>query len=92
MKAGFVGGVTKRTKKSRQLLEVAIAYDTEGTPRLHDVRRASKPSRRVYKGVKDLHPVRQGYGLTLLSTPKGILTDREAKKEHVGGEVLLTIW
>lgn len=91
-KTGFVGAVSKRTKKGRQLLEVAIAYDDAGVPRLHDVKRASKPSRRIYKGVKDLRPVRQGYGVTLLSTPKGILTDREAKKEHVGGEVLLTIW
>ncbi|MFA5841798.1 MAG: 30S ribosomal protein S8 [Candidatus Paceibacterota bacterium] len=92
MKTGFVGEVAKRTKKGRSLLEIAIAYEAPGIPRLHDVKRASKPSRRIYKGVKDLRPVRQGYGITLLSTPKGILTDREARKEHVGGEVLLTIW
>ncbi len=92
LKAGFISGVSRKTKKSKPMLEILIAYDKEGTPKVHDIKRISKPSRRIYKGVKDLRPVRQGYGMTMLSTPKGILSDREARKENVGGEVMLTVW
>lgn len=90
--AGFVGAVGKRAKKSKTFLEIAVVYDSDGKPKVHDIKRVSKPSRRMYYGVKEIRPVRQGYGAMLLSTPKGILTDKEARKEHVGGEVLLTIW
>ncbi len=92
MKTGFVGNVAKRTKKTKKLIEIAIVYGADGKPKVQDVKRISKPSRRVYKSVKELRPIRQGYGITLLSTPKGILSDKEARKEHVGGEVILTIW
>lgn len=92
MKTGFVGPVAKRSKKAKRLIEIAMIYSADGKPKVQDVKRVSKPSRRIYKSVKELRPIRQGYGTTLLSTPKGILSDREARKEHVGGEVLLTIW
>ncbi|HSE34786.1 MAG TPA: 30S ribosomal protein S8, partial [Candidatus Paceibacterota bacterium] len=54
--------------------------------------RVSRPSRRVYLGVEDLRPVRQGFGVMILSTPKGIMTDTQARKEHVGGEVIGKAW
>ena len=69
-----------------------LAYDKDGEHRVNDVLRVSKPSKRIYYGVNDIIPVKNGYGLMFLSTPKGILTGDEAKKEHVGGEVLFLIW
>ena len=60
--------------------------------RVHDVKRVSKPSRRVYYAVKDIVPVRRGYGRVILSTPKGVLTGDAARKEKVGGEALFEIW
>ena len=92
LKAGFVKDVSKKSKKTKNFLEIGIAYDAEGKPRVHDIKRVSKPSRRIYSGAQELRSVRQGYGIKLLSTPKGILSDREAKKENVGGEVLLMVW
>ena len=56
------------------------------------VNRISKPGRRVYSGAKTLQKFKKGYGRIILSTPKGILTGEDAKKEMVGGEVLFTIW
>ena len=56
------------------------------------VRRVSRPSLRVYVGVDDIPAVRRGLGVNLLSTPKGILADRHARRENVGGEVICTIW
>ncbi len=72
-------------------IEVVIEYKGK-TPRISGVTRVSKNSKRVYKGVKEISPVKYGHGTAVFSTPKGIMTDKEARKEMVGGEVLFTIW
>lgn len=71
--------------------EVVLAY-TKGAPRINGVARVSKQSKRMYTGVKDIKPFKYGHGMTVLSTPKGILSDKQARKEQVGGELLFTIW
>ncbi len=91
VRAGFIKSVNKKTKKKGEVIEVELLYK-EGTPRINDVVRVSKVSRRMYAGLGDLKPVKNGRGAMVLSTPKGILTDKEAKQEHVGGEVILSIW
>jgi small subunit ribosomal protein S8 len=88
---GFLASVSKKTKKGFPVLELALAY-TDGKPKVTGVERLSKSSRRIYKGVKEIKPTRSGYGLTILTTPKGILTDKQARKEMVGGEVLFKLW
>lgn len=80
-------GKTPATKS----IEVELAY-SEGKPKIENAVRVSKLSRRVYEKSENLRPVRRGYGLSLISTPKGILTDSEARKAHVGGEVLFKVW
>jgi small subunit ribosomal protein S8 len=90
-RAGFLKNVNKKSKKGGESIEVGLLY-TNDMPRISDVERVSKVSRRIYKGVNELKSVRNNTGLFVLSTPKGILTDKEAKKEHVGGEVILSIW
>lgn len=72
-------------------LEVVIAY-VKDTPRISGVSRVSKQSKRAYTGVKDIRPFKYGHGMTVLSTPKGILSDKQARHEMVGGELLFTIW
>jgi small subunit ribosomal protein S8 len=72
-------------------VEVVLAY-VKDTPRIHGVARVSKQSKRVYTGVKDITSFKYGHGMTVLSTPKGILSDKQARKELVGGELLFTIW
>ncbi len=89
--AGYVDTITKKTKKGFPVLEVTLVYKDK-MPRIQDVKRISKPSRRMYMGVKEITTVKNGHGALVLSTPKGILTDKEAKKELVGGEVLFSIW
>lgn len=69
-----------------------LAYSKDGAHKVNDVKRVSKPSCRVYMGVNEINPVKSGHGLMFLSTPKGVLTGDEARKEHVGGEVLFLIW
>jgi len=88
---GFIGGVARRTRRGKKMLECTLRSRERG-PAIRDVRRLSKLSRRVYLGTDGIRRVRQGFGRLVLSTPKGIMTGEEARKEHVGGEALFTIW
>jgi small subunit ribosomal protein S8 len=98
MKAGYLTSVEKKGKKVGVTLEVGLAYiggtahDATATPRVQGVNRISKPSRRLYQKASDIRVFKSGFGNTLFSTPKGILTDVEAKKLKVGGEILFKIW
>ena len=91
VKEGYLKSVEKKVKKNHPILELGIAY-TNGAPKVNDVERVSKSSKRVYTSVKEIRPTRNGYGLMVLTTPKGILTDKQARKEMVGGEVLFKVW
>jgi small subunit ribosomal protein S8 len=92
MKHGFVASVQKKTEKGNiAVLELTLAFDAQG-PKIHDVARVSKPSRRMYAAVKEIHSFKNGHGMYVFSTPKGILSDGEARKEQVGGEVICKIW
>ncbi len=90
-KEGYVSDISKKTKKGMPVLEVSLIY-MEGKPKITEVERVSKQSRRVYFGMKDIHTVKNGSGLLVLSTPKGIMSGKEARKEQVGGEALFKIW
>jgi len=89
---GYIKSAIKKGKKVKKVLACDLVYGEKGESKITDVLRVSKLSRRVYIGVKELRPVRQGSGLMVISTPKGIMTDKEAKAANVGGEVLFKIW
>ena len=88
---GYVGAV-KHTGEPVRQLEVALKYRDDGRPTISGTRRISKPSRRMYLGLRDIRPVKRGYGLLVLSTPRGILSGKEAREQKVGGEALFEIW
>jgi small subunit ribosomal protein S8 len=90
-KEGFVKSFSKKGKKVQKTIEVELVYEA-GKPKITGAARVSKPSKRSYLGVKEITPVRQGYGRLIVSTPKGILSDATARKEKVGGEPLFKIW
>ena len=95
LKEGYISSITRKTLRGRRtdrMIEIGILYDAPRQPRIRGAERVSRPSRRQYAGTKDVHPVHQGHGIMLLSTPKGILTGDAARKEHVGGEIICTIW
>ena len=76
----------------RKMIRVYLKYSSVGEPVITEIHRESKPGRRVYRDVTELVPVLRGTGIAVLSTPRGILSDRECRKEHVGGEILCTLW
>lgn len=90
-KEGFVDAVSKKTRKEKPFLEIVLSYK-EGNPKINQIERISKLSKRVYFGVKDINKVRGGSGLLVLSTPKGVISGGQARKEQVGGEVLFKLW
>lgn len=90
--AGWVQHVEKKGKKVKKTLEVHLKFTEAGAPHIKGVRRISKPGRRIYAGVEEIIPVRYGHGAMILSTPKGVKTGLEAKKEKIGGEALFEIW
>lgn len=73
------------------ILEIQLRY-SHGRPAFHELKRVSKPGRRIYRGVKEIPRVKSGLGIAILSTPKGVMTDKEARRFNVGGEVLCTVW
>jgi small subunit ribosomal protein S8 len=89
---GYVKPAVVKGKTVKKSIEVGLIYNPNGAPRITDVKRLSKPSKRLYKGYSEIFPVKQGYGTTFVSTPKGILSDDEVRKEKVGGEILFQIW
>lgn len=90
--AGYVKTVEKKGKKVKKILDITLTYDEAGRPAITGVKRISKPGRRIYRGARELFSVRYGHGALILSTPKGILTNAEARKQKVGGEALFEVW
>ncbi|MEK7501851.1 MAG: 30S ribosomal protein S8 [Patescibacteria group bacterium] len=88
-KAGYLSSVEK-DKENRKLLLGIVYFDDE--PRIHGIERISKLSKRMYQKSRDIRSFKSGFGNVIYSTPKGILTDVEAKKLRVGGEILFRIW
>lgn len=89
---GFIRGYTRvEQHKGLDDFEIELKYH-EGSPAIQEMKRVSTPGRRVYKGVDELPKVRNGLGITIVSTSKGVMSDTRAREENVGGEVLCTVF
>jgi len=93
--AGYIGTIEKKKKKARKVehdhLELELKY-LDGEPAINGIRLVSRPSRHIYIQSSKIKPVRSGFGIAVISTPKGVMSSPEARKQHVGGEVLFEIW
>ncbi|WP_210529085.1 30S ribosomal protein S8 [Rubellimicrobium arenae] len=89
---GYIRGYEQVTNSAgHPELRIELKY-YEGTPVIREIKRVSKPGRRVYSGVKELPQVRQGLGVSIVSTPRGVMSDAHARAANVGGEVLCTVF
>jgi small subunit ribosomal protein S8 len=88
---GYIRGFTTIEKDGKSELEVELKY-FDGTPVIKEIHRVSKPGRRVYASVTTLPSVYNGLGISILSTPKGVMSDSDARAQNVGGEVLCTVF
>ncbi|MFN3209720.1 MAG: 30S ribosomal protein S8 [Roseovarius sp.] len=89
---GYIRGFENATdERGHPAIEVSLKY-FEGAPVIREMKRVSKPGRRVYMGVNDIPSVRQGLGVSIVSTSKGVMSDANARSQNVGGEVLCTVF
>ena len=89
---GYIRGYSEVTgENGHPALRIELKY-YEGAPVIREIKRVSKPGRRVYSGVKEIPSVRQGLGVSIVSTPKGVMSDAHARAANVGGEVLCTVF
>jgi small subunit ribosomal protein S8 len=89
---GFIRGyVTVQKEQGKSEIEIELKY-FDGAPVIHEIHRVSKPSRRVYASVDTIPTVYNGLGISILSTPKGVMSDADARAQNVGGEVICTVF
>ncbi|MEZ5996209.1 MAG: 30S ribosomal protein S8 [Hyphomonadaceae bacterium] len=88
---GYIRDYREIENEGRKELEIELKY-FEGAPAIHEIQRVSKPGRRVYSSIKDLRLVRNGLGISIISTPKGVMSDAAARDANVGGEVLCEVY
>jgi len=91
LNAGYIDDFQVISEGAAKAMVITLKY-RDGRPVIHGIRRESKPSRRVYVGYRDIKPVRNGIGIAIISTPAGIMSDEEAKKRQIGGELLASVW
>lgn len=89
---GYVKGYKMLTEGNKAQLQVSLKYDARKQPAVSELRRLSKPGRRIYVNKDEIPQIKSGLGLAILSTSKGIITDRQARKEGVGGELICSCW
>ncbi len=90
-KNGFIAKTEKKGKKIKKLIEITLKYDNK-RPAISGLKKISKPGQRIYKKAKELKPVKGGYGIAIISTSKGLMTNKEARKQKLGGEVICEMW
>jgi small subunit ribosomal protein S8 len=89
---GFIGDFKVVEEGLPGMIRVFLKYGRRGESVIQEIHRVSKPGRRVYMGVSEMEPILRGIGVTVVSTARGILSDRECRRDHIGGEVLCTVW
>ena len=89
---GYVKNFKIVSDGRHRFIRVFLKYDEDGSPAIEGLKRISKPSQRVYRGYDEIEKILNGYGVNIVSTSKGIMTDLEARKMRVGGEVLCAVW
>lgn len=89
---GYIKNYSVREDGKQGIIQVALKYDENKKSVITGLKRVSKPGLRIYSNVEDMPKVMKGLGIAIISTSKGIMTDRQARRENVGGEVLAFIW
>ncbi len=88
---GFIRGYNRDENSGKPQINIELKYH-DGSPVIREIKRVSKPGLRVYSSVADLPQIRNGLGISIVSTPKGVLSDSEARAQNVGGEIICTVF
>ncbi|HOI60048.1 MAG TPA: 30S ribosomal protein S8 [Candidatus Pacearchaeota archaeon] len=91
-KEGYVLNVEKKGRVPNKKIIIDLKYKENGTPMITKIKKISKQGQRIYKTSSEIKPVKSGYGLSIISTSKGVVTNKEARKNNVGGEIICEVW
>ena len=91
-KEGLVDNLDKKGRLSQRKIIIDLKYDAEGNPLISKIRKVSKQGQRIYSTVNEMKPVKSGHGMSIVSTSKGLMTNKEARKNKLGGEIICEIW
>ena len=92
VKNGYVESAVKKGRMPKRVMEIKLKYGLDKIGAITDIRLLSTPGRRLYTGYQELRQVKQGYGLVVVSTSKGLMTGKEARRAKLGGQLLFEIW
>jgi small subunit ribosomal protein S8 len=90
-KQEFIKKMEKKGRTHKKVIEITLKYDDK-SPAISGLKRISRPGQRIYKGFKEIKPVKGGYGIAIISTSKGLMTNKEARKQKLGGEIICEVW
>ncbi len=88
---GFTNKTERKGRKTKKLIEITLKYEGK-EPAISGLKKVSKPGQRIYIGAQEIRPVRSGYGISIVSTSKGLMTGKEARRQNLGGEIMCKIW
>jgi len=91
-KQGYISKAAKHGRKARKSIELTLKYHEDGTPVISEIKRVSKPGRRMYTKGSDIEPVKNDFGISIVSTSKGVMAGEEAKDKNIGGELICKVW
>lgn len=89
---GYISKVIKHGKKTRKYIELSLRYHEDKKPMISEIKRMSKPGRRMYTKGSDIDRVKNGYGISIVSTSEGVISGEKAKKKNIGGELICKVW
>lgn len=92
LEKGFVSGVEKKGRQTSKIIEIELKYLEDNSPIITGIKRVSKPGQRIYSDSKSIKKIRGGYGMSIISTSKGLMSNSDARKNNIGGEIICEVW
>ncbi len=89
---GYIKHYSLKEDGAWKTIVVELKYNNDNTPAIEGIKRVSRPGQRIYVGTEEIPKVRGGLGIAIITTSKGVMTDREARRQHIGGEVVCYVW
>lgn len=89
---GFIENIEKKGRLSKRKIVVDLKYNEEGASKITKIKKVSKQGQRIYSTYKEMRPVKSGHGFSVVTTSKGLMTNKEARREKIGGEIICDIW
>jgi small subunit ribosomal protein S8 len=89
---GLIEDIDKKGRLSKRKIVIGLKYNEDGSPKISKIRKISKQGQKIYSTYREMKPVKSGHGFSIITTSKGLMTNKEARREKLGGEIICEIW